>query len=40
MTVSEILNSLGVESSDNRLINSIKIDSRKIEKNDIFTVFT
>ena len=36
MTVSEILNSLGVESSDNRLINSIKIDSRKIEKNDIF----
>lgn len=36
MTIGEIINALGIDSSDNRTFNSIKIDTRKLEKNDIF----
>ena len=36
MTIGEIINALGIDSSDNRTFNSIKIDTRKIEKDDIF----
>ncbi len=36
MTIGEIINALGIESSDNRTFNSIKTDTRKLEKNDIF----
>lgn len=36
MTIGEIINTLGIESSDNRTFNSIKTDTRKLEKNDIF----
>lgn len=36
MTNCEIINALGIDSSDNRVFNSIKTDTRKLEKNDIF----
>lgn len=36
MTISEILNVLGIKSDDNRVMNGIKTDTRKLEKDDIF----